>query len=85
MSSGEDKMNCWVSGGYSHKLMLCQYYINVGTSLLQKLKQSITPYTLNELSKMPYYERGGAYGDPVIATISSSGHLPEKAPAETNL
>lgn len=77
-------MNCWVSGGYSHKLMLCNYII-VGTSLLQKLKQSITPYTLNELSKMPYHEKGEAYGDPVIATISSSGHLPEKAPVETTL
>lgn len=53
--------------------------------LLQKLKLSLTPYTLNEISKMPYYERGGRNGDPVVAVISSNVHLPEKPPIETNL
>ncbi|XP_057677500.1 sodium-dependent dopamine transporter [Corythoichthys intestinalis] len=42
-------------------------------SFLQKLKLSITPYALNEMSKMPYYERGGRnknQGVSVISTIS---------------
>lgn len=52
--------------------------------LLQKLKLSITPHALNEMSKMPYYERGGRDGYPVIAVISSNIRLPEKPPVQTN-
>uniref|UniRef100_UPI003AAF917F sodium- and chloride-dependent GABA transporter ine n=1 Tax=Centroberyx gerrardi TaxID=166262 RepID=UPI003AAF917F len=54
-------------------------------SFTQKLKLSITPFALNEMSKMPYYERGGADTYPGIAVISSTIHLPEKAPIQTNL
>lgn len=61
-----------------HVAKSCSNCVNIiGTFLLQKLKLSITPYALNEMSKMLYYERGGMYGDPVISVISSSMHLPE--------
>nr|XP_046266423.1 sodium- and chloride-dependent GABA transporter ine [Scatophagus argus] len=52
-------------------------------SFMQRLKLSITPYALNEKSNMPYYERGGRHGEPVIAVISSNIPLPEKPPVET--
>ena len=56
----------------------------IGTFLQQKLKLSIKPYALDEMSKMAYYERGGKYGEPAIAVISSNDQLPEKPPLETN-
>lgn len=57
---------------------------HIGAFLQQKLKLSVDPYALNEKSKMPYYERGGAI-PPGIAVISSDIQLPEKTPIQTNL
>ncbi|XP_051255873.1 sodium- and chloride-dependent GABA transporter ine [Dicentrarchus labrax] len=68
----------WIPLGAVHTLWV------LPGSFMQKLKLSITPFALNEMSKMPYYERGGRYGDPAIAVISSSVHLPQKPPIETN-
>lgn len=67
----------------SCKIKLCVNII--GAFLQQKLKLSITPYGLNEMSKMPYYERGGGDRGPVIAAISFDISLPEKPPSQTNL
>lgn len=55
----------------------------IATFLLQKLKLSITPFTLDDKSKTPYYERGGTAGQPGEAAISPRMSLPEK-PMETN-
>lgn len=60
--------------GHLHIDRAVHVYI-ICTFLLQKLKLSITPYALNEKSKMPYYERGGK-GYPDIAVISTSISLP---------
>lgn len=68
----------WIPLGAVHTLWV------LPGSLIQKLKLSITPYALNEKQKMPYYERGGIYGNPSISIISSSISIPVKAPAETN-
>ncbi|XP_034539498.1 sodium- and chloride-dependent GABA transporter ine [Notolabrus celidotus] len=68
----------WIPLGAIHTLWV------LPGSLMQKLKLSITPYALNEKQKMPYYERGGTYGNPSIAIISSSLSIPVKPPAETN-
>ncbi|XP_074527626.1 sodium- and chloride-dependent GABA transporter ine [Halichoeres trimaculatus] len=68
----------WIPLGAVHTLWV------LPGSLMQKLKLSITPYALNEKQKMPYYERGGVYGNPSIAIISSSISIPVKPPAETN-
>ncbi|XP_033505661.2 sodium- and chloride-dependent GABA transporter ine [Epinephelus lanceolatus] len=69
----------WIPLGAVHTLWV------LPGSLMQKLKLSVTPYTLNEISKMPYYERGGGAGRPDIAVISSNIHLPEKPPTQTNM
>lgn len=61
------------------------YVFIIGELLPQKLKLSITPYALNEMAKMPYYERGGRDGYPAIAVISSSISLQDKTPIQTNL
>ncbi|KAM9348932.1 sodium-dependent dopamine transporter [Symphorus nematophorus] len=68
----------WIPFGAIHTLWV------LPGSFMQKLKLSIKPYALNEMSKMAYYERGGRYGDPAIAVISSNIKLPEKPPIETN-
>ncbi|XP_019750842.1 sodium- and chloride-dependent GABA transporter ine [Hippocampus comes] len=44
-------------------------------SFVQKLKLSITPYALNEKSKMPYYERGGSDRNPTVTAICNSIRL----------
>ncbi|XP_061658739.1 sodium- and chloride-dependent GABA transporter ine [Syngnathoides biaculeatus] len=50
-------------------------------SFVQKLKLSITPNALNEMSKMPYYERGGsAQYPPAVAVISTTINLQDKLP-----
>ncbi|XP_068186736.1 sodium- and chloride-dependent GABA transporter ine [Antennarius striatus] len=67
----------WIPLGVLHTLW------KLPGSFIQKLKLSITPYALNELSKSPYYERGGTYRDPGIPVITSTIDLPEKSPAET--
>lgn len=69
----------WIPLGAVHTLWV------LPGSFMQKLKLSITPFALNEISKMPYYERGGGAAHPGIAVISSDIHLPEKPPTETNL
>ncbi|XP_061596093.1 sodium- and chloride-dependent GABA transporter ine [Cololabis saira] len=66
----------WIPLGAIHTLLV------LPGSLTQKLKLSITPYALNEKSKMPYYERGGTY--PTVPTISSNFNQLEKPPIETN-
>ncbi|XP_028277145.1 sodium- and chloride-dependent GABA transporter 1 isoform X3 [Parambassis ranga] len=66
----------WIPLGAIHTLWV------LPGSFMQKLKLSITPYALNEKSKMPYYERGGI-GYPDIAVISTSISLPEKPPTHT--
>lgn len=65
--------------------MLCSYVVITGTFLPQKLKLSITPYSLNETSKKPYHENEGnrAGGYPVIAVTGSISKL-DKLPIETN-
>ncbi|KAM6907479.1 sodium- and chloride-dependent GABA transporter ine [Xenentodon cancila] len=68
----------WIPLGAIHTLLV------LPGSLKQKLKLSVTPYALNEKSKMPYYERGGAYGQPTVPTISSIFNRLEKPPIETN-
>ncbi|CAJ1064401.1 sodium- and chloride-dependent GABA transporter ine [Xyrichtys novacula] len=68
----------WIPLGAVHTLWV------LPGSLLQKLKLSITPYALNEKQKMPYYERGGIYGNPSISIISSGASIIIKPPAETN-
>lgn len=62
-----------------------QWVIITGTFFPQKLKLSITPYALNEMSKKAYYERGGNREDgyPAIAAISSTIPLPDKPPIQT--
>lgn len=52
--------------------------------LQQKLKLSITPYGLDEMTKIPYYERGGRDRHPVIAVTSSSMFASEKPIGQTN-
>ncbi|XP_004076748.3 sodium- and chloride-dependent GABA transporter ine [Oryzias latipes] len=64
----------WIPLGIIHTLWV------LPGSPMQKLKLSITPYALDEQSKMPYYERGGTQ---VVETISSSMRSTEK-PTETN-
>lgn len=81
--AGDIYLPSYIAGSTCVVHVLCVHII--GAFPLQKLKLSLTPYTLNEISKMPYYERGGRYGEPVIAVISSNVHLPEKPPIETNL
>ncbi|XP_070699263.1 sodium- and chloride-dependent GABA transporter ine [Pempheris klunzingeri] len=68
----------WIPLGAVHTLWV------LPGSLIQKLRLSITPNALDEMSKMPYYERGGRDGYPGIAVISSNIHLPEKPPVQTN-
>nr|XP_040038347.1 sodium- and chloride-dependent GABA transporter ine [Gasterosteus aculeatus aculeatus] len=68
----------WIPLGAVHTLWV------LPGSFMQKLKLSVNPYGLNEKSKMPYYERGGAI-PPGIAVISSDIQLPEKTPIQTNL
>ncbi|XP_040038347.2 sodium- and chloride-dependent GABA transporter ine [Gasterosteus aculeatus] len=68
----------WIPLGAVHTLWV------LPGSFMQKLKLSVDPYALNEKSKMPYYERGGAI-PPGIAVISSDIQLPEKTPIQTNL
>ncbi|XP_030601843.1 sodium- and chloride-dependent GABA transporter ine-like [Archocentrus centrarchus] len=67
----------WIPLGAIHTLWV------LPGSIVEKLKLSLTPYALNEKSKMPYYERGGPEGNPDIAVISPVFDLPEKHPAET--
>ncbi|RVE63531.1 hypothetical protein OJAV_G00137340 [Oryzias javanicus] len=70
----------WIPLGAIHTLWV------LPGSLMQKLKLSITPYALDQQSKMPYYERGGT-GVQVVETISSSMRSTEKPtekPKETN-
>ncbi|XP_069001780.1 sodium- and chloride-dependent GABA transporter ine [Embiotoca jacksoni] len=69
----------WIPLGAIHTLWV------LPGSLIQKLKLSITPFTLDGKSKMAYYERGGKHGQTAIAVISSGIELPEKAPVQTNL
>ncbi|XP_054482430.1 sodium-dependent dopamine transporter isoform X2 [Anoplopoma fimbria] len=69
----------WIPLGAVHTLWV------LPGSLMQKLKLSVTPYALNEKSKMAYYERGGGETQPGIAVISSDIQLPEKPPIQTNL
>ncbi|KAA8586396.1 hypothetical protein FQN60_000232 [Etheostoma spectabile] len=69
----------WIPLGAAHTLWV------LPGSLIQKLKLSVTPRTPGGMSKMPYYERGGADAYPGIAVISSNIHLPEKPPIQTNL
>ncbi|CAM9127446.1 unnamed protein product [Lampetra planeri] len=64
----------WIPLGAIHTLWV------LPGSLMQKLKLSITPYALDEMSKMPYYERGGTQ----IAVISTTIRLDAKPPAQTN-
>ncbi len=68
-----------------HKKSGC---VNItGTFVQQKLKLSLRPNALDEKLNMPYYERGGKYGDRKVAdisVISSSIYQPEKPPIETN-
>ncbi|XP_037543956.1 sodium- and chloride-dependent GABA transporter ine [Nematolebias whitei] len=52
-------------------------------SFTQKLKLSITPFTLDDKSQTLYYERRGTVGQPDEAAISPRMSLPEK-PLETN-
>ncbi|XP_029028820.1 sodium- and chloride-dependent GABA transporter 1 [Betta splendens] len=66
----------WIPVGAAHTLWV------LPGSLLQRLKLSITPGGLDEMSKMPYYERGGKDGHPGIATISSNIQLTQK-PTQT--
>nr|XP_019941056.1 PREDICTED: sodium- and chloride-dependent GABA transporter ine-like [Paralichthys olivaceus] len=51
-------------------------------SFMQKLKLSITPHSLDEMSKMAYDERGGKDAYPVI---SSNSLVTEKPHIQTNL
>ncbi|XP_026228500.1 sodium- and chloride-dependent GABA transporter 1 isoform X1 [Anabas testudineus] len=67
----------WIPLGAIHTLWV------LPGSLMQKLKRSLTPSALDEMSKMPYYERGGKDGYPDIAVISSNIRLTEK-PIQTN-
>lgn len=62
----------WIPLGAVHTLF------TLSGSFMQKLKRSITPGALDEMSKMPYYERGG------IAVTSSSQYPTEKPPVQTN-
>ncbi|KAK7925683.1 hypothetical protein WMY93_007993 [Mugilogobius chulae] len=68
----------WIPLGAVHTLW------TLSGSLTQKLKLSITPGTLDEMSKIPYYERGGGMF-PVIAVTNSSQYPTEKTPIQTNL
>ncbi|XP_035482308.1 sodium- and chloride-dependent GABA transporter ine [Scophthalmus maximus] len=65
----------WIPLGAIHTLWV------LPGSFTQKLKLSITPYSLDERSKMPYYERGGKD----ISVISSNFLVLEKPPIQTNL
>ncbi|XP_070412031.1 sodium- and chloride-dependent GABA transporter 1-like [Nothobranchius furzeri] len=67
----------WIPLGTIHTLWV------LPGSFMQRLKLSITPFTLNDKSKTPYYERGGAVEQPSIAVTTSNTSLPEK-PIETN-
>ncbi|XP_040007293.1 sodium- and chloride-dependent GABA transporter ine [Xiphias gladius] len=68
----------WIPLGAIHTLWV------LPGSLMQKLRLSITPYSLDEMSKKPYYDRGGRDRYPVIAVISSNICVPEKPPVQTN-
>lgn len=66
----------WIPLGAVHTLF------TLSGSLMQRLVQSITPGALDEISKMPYYERGGS-SFPQVAVISSSQYPTEKPPKES--
>ncbi len=53
----------------------------------QRLKKSITPFSLDDDSGSPYYQQKGAILEviPNIAVISSSEPLSDKPPIQTNL
>ncbi|XP_077597533.1 sodium- and chloride-dependent GABA transporter 1 [Stigmatopora nigra] len=57
----------WIPLGSIHTLWV------LPGSFLQKLKLSVTPYALSEMSKMPYYERGGHDKKPDVYAISTIG------------
>ncbi|XP_072302725.1 sodium- and chloride-dependent GABA transporter ine [Eucyclogobius newberryi] len=67
----------WVPLGAVHTLW------TLTGSFTQRLRLSITPGTLDEMSKMPYYERGGGVF-PVIAVTESSQYPAEKPPIQTH-
>ncbi|XP_061608544.1 sodium-dependent dopamine transporter isoform X3 [Phyllopteryx taeniolatus] len=68
----------WIPLGTVHTLWV------LPGSFVQKLKLSITPYALNETSKMPYYERGGSARQPAVAVISTAVRLQDKLPNQAN-
>ncbi|XP_061753975.1 sodium- and chloride-dependent GABA transporter ine [Nerophis ophidion] len=53
-------------------------------SFVQRLKLSITPYSLSQSSKTPYYERGGGDRYPAVSVISASIRLQDKPPNRGN-
>ncbi|KAF7665675.1 hypothetical protein LDENG_00136540 [Lucifuga dentata] len=69
----------WIPLGALHTLWV------LPGSFMQKLKLSITPFALNKISKMPYYERGGEDTYPNLAVISSTIQPPDKPPIQSNL
>lgn len=70
-------MCMWCRVMFIHcKIQLCVN--SIGEILQQKLKLSLTPSALDEMSKMPYYEGGGKEGYPGISVISSNIRLTEK-------
>ncbi|XP_061559123.1 sodium- and chloride-dependent GABA transporter ine [Phycodurus eques] len=68
----------WIPLGAVHTLWV------LPGSFVQKLKLSITPYALNERSKMAYYERGGSARQPAVAVISAAIRLQDKLPNQAN-
>lgn len=67
----------WIPLGAVHTLF------TLSGSFIEKLTRSITPGALDEMSKMPYYERGGTIF-PGVAVTTSSQYPTEKPPIETN-
>ncbi|XP_049599566.1 sodium- and chloride-dependent GABA transporter ine [Syngnathus scovelli] len=69
----------WIPLGTIHTLWV------LPGSFVQKLKLSITPYALNDKSKIPYCESGGNESSPNMAVISSNAISTDyKLPDETN-
>lgn len=51
--------------------------------MFQRLRRSIRPLAVDDVSKVPYYE--GREKFPVVAVISGAVHLQDKHPLQTNL
>ncbi|XP_059207829.1 sodium- and chloride-dependent GABA transporter ine [Centropristis striata] len=69
----------WIPLGAVHTLWV------LPGSFMQRLKLSIRPYALDEMSKMPYYERGGRDARPGVFVISADIQLPEKPQIQRDL